>query len=664
MEPLRAVALTGLLVTCAVPAGAAVLRGCGFKGSDFANGPERWLLATASGLGLLALLYTLAGLGGLLAPVVVLALPLVLAAVALPIGRGLLGVKAAAPTGTSASHDPLWRAASGATGGALFVLALAVLVQDLAPPTDYDGLLYHLVAPQAFLAAQGIVYIPDNFSANLPALGEMLFVFGLAGGSDRAPQLLHGVAGGLACGLTYTFGARLFGPRPAAWGAAGLAATPLVSFLATRAYIDLFTVLFGLVALFGVVLYLGAREPAWLRLAGAGAGLALATKYSALTLVAVLGATLLTFAWKGGSAVRPGAAGRLRAALQAGGVFGATTGLVAAPWYARQALVLGNPVWPMYLGGRDWDATRVEQLTYFVAQYGTGHGWADWLLLPWNVYAHAWRFGHVPGAYPPVLALAAPLALLVPRSAGAASRWLLLIVAGAAVLWARGWQDLRFLLTIYPALALLGAAGVDAALGRVVEQGRWGGPVPEAGGRRAGRRRSWGRLARSWGAVAPGVVAMLVAALCLATAAWQVGRAWDTAGVVFGREPVDAFLGRRLPDFGAITKLNREVPAGRSALFLGGGQIWYCRPRCIPDPAHDNLLQWFVRPGAAGESLARLQHAGVSHILLSKVDFWYLEHQDPEDRLRRQLGHFYLFKADHLDLVYEDAWTEVYRGRW
>ena len=54
----------------------------------------------------------------------------------------------------------------------------------------------------------------------------------------------------------------------------------------------------------------------------------------------------------------------------------------------------------------------------------------------------------------------------------------------------------------------------------------------------------------------------------------------------------------------------------------------------------------------------------MSHILLSKVDFWYLEHQDPQDRLRRQLAEFYRFKAAHLELVYEDAWTEVYRGRW
>ena len=54
----------------------------------------------------------------------------------------------------------------------------------------------------------------------------------------------------------------------------------------------------------------------------------------------------------------------------------------------------------------------------------------------------------------------------------------------------------------------------------------------------------------------------------------------------------------------------------------------------------------------------------MSHILLSKRDYWYLEHQDPEDRLKRQLAQFYLFKAEYLDMEYEDGLTELYRGRW
>ncbi|HEX2327067.1 MAG TPA: glycosyltransferase family 39 protein, partial [Chloroflexota bacterium] len=492
MDAVRALALAGLLLACAVPAGAGLLRLAGLEEKRTSGRAERWLLAAAAGLGLLATAYTLIGLAGLFTPPLVLLLPPALALALFQPGRPFLSAPGqGTPRREMVSGFQSW--ARVATGAALGILALAVLVQDLAPPTDYDGLLYHLVVPQEFLHAGRIVYLPHNFSANLPALGELLYAFGLAGGSDRAPQLMHALAGGLAVGLTYTFGARLFGPRAALWGAAGLAATPLVPFLATRAYIDLFTVLYGLIAVCAVLLWHetwpGGKE-AWLRVAGGAAGLALATKYSALTLILVLGAVVPLMAW---TSLQPAPwRARVRPALRAATAFGGIAFLVALPWYARQIVELGSPVWPMYFGGRDWDAVRVEQLTYFVSQYGTGSGWRDWLLLPWNVYVHSWRFGHVPDAYPPLLALAIPLALLGPRSItgvgqgglwgssgargaargaapgppGRAGKWLLLIVCGTTLLWARGWQDLRFLLTLYPLLALLGAAGIDALLRR------------------------------------------------------------------------------------------------------------------------------------------------------------------------------------------------------
>ncbi len=249
---MRALALAGLLLACAVPAGAGLLRLAGLEEKRTSGRAERWLLAAAAGLGLLATAYTLIGLAGLFTPPLVLLLPPALALALFQPGRPFLSAPGqGAPRREMVSG--FQARARVATGAALGILALAVLVQDLAPPTDYDGLLYHLVAPQEFLHAGRIVYLPHNFSANLPALGELLYAFGLAGGSDRAPQLIHALAGGLAVGLTYTFGARFFGSRAALWGAAGLAATPLVPFLATRAYIDLFTVLYGLVAVCAVL---------------------------------------------------------------------------------------------------------------------------------------------------------------------------------------------------------------------------------------------------------------------------------------------------------------------------------------------------------------------------------------------------------------------------
>ncbi len=667
-------ALAALTIVPALPLGAAALRLLGLESKDFAGWIERWLVAGTAGLGLLALALTLLGLAQALYTPVVLGLPIVAGLAGMAFGWPLLapmppalppqpdgaGTEPAGSAGAVVKRLALVRGqprgawavmewlALGATLAGLAVLAVAVLVQDLAPPTDYDGLLYHLVIPREFLRAHAMVYIPQNFSANLPALGEMLYTIGLAGGSDRAPQLVHGAAGALVVALTYVLGARSFGRVTGRWAAAGLAATPLVPFLSTRAYIDLFTVLFGLPAVFAVLLWLETRRTGWLTLAGLSTGLALDTKYAALplalALLAVLGLAAFIERWHRASGPLPARlASRLElaarrpappgsAALRAAVLVGAGTAAAALPWYAREWIVLGNPVWPMVFGGRDWDPARVAQLTYFVSQYGAGHTLRDWVLLPWNVYTQSWRFGHVPSSYPPLLALAAPLALVMRGAAAPRLRWLLAVAILFALLWARGYQDLRFLAGIYPLLALAGAAGLAATVGR------WP----------AGRA----------------LVGAGIAALVWAAALPQARLARDALPVVIGQEAIDHYLARRLPDYHAIQLLNAQVASEHAVLFLGDGQIWYCRPRCLPDAAHDNLLLWFVRPGSPEASLALLQRAGVSHILLSKRDYWYLEHQDPQDRLKQQLAQFYLFKARYLELIYADDLTEVYRGRW
>jgi 4-amino-4-deoxy-L-arabinose transferase-like glycosyltransferase len=471
-----------------------------------------------------------------------------------------------------------------------------------------------------------LVYIPDNFSANLPALGEMLYAWALAGGSDRAPQLIHGVAGALCVGLTYTLGRRC-APRPlAALSAVGLAGTPLLPFLSTRAYIDLFTLLFALVAFTAFVAWLDSRRAAWLVVAGSACGLALATKYAAVSLVLVLGAGVAIAAW---TAADSGFHRRVRAVVRDGLAFALSAGVAAAPWYARQIVLLGSPIWPMYVGGRDWDAQRVEQLTYFINQYGAGHRLVDWLALPVNVYVQSWRFGHVPDSYPPLLAVLAPVGV---GSLTTPAAWLAGAAGALALFWVRGWQDLRFLLPVYPMLAVLGAVGAGRLLRRVAWQGA--------------------------------AVAGIAALLALVAAARELPAVGDAAGVVTGWEPVAAYLQRVLPDQRAIELLNAQAVPGSAALFLGDGQIWYCRQRCIPDAAHDNLLEWFARPGSATASLDRLRAARVSHILLSKRDYWYLEHQDPAGRLKEQLAQFYIFKAQYLDMIYDDDLTELYRGRW
>ena len=90
MDAVRALALAGLLLACATPAGAGLLRLVGLEEKRTTGRAERWLLSATAGLGLLATAYTVIGLAGLFTPPLVLLLPPALVLALLLPGRGFL----------------------------------------------------------------------------------------------------------------------------------------------------------------------------------------------------------------------------------------------------------------------------------------------------------------------------------------------------------------------------------------------------------------------------------------------------------------------------------------------------------------------------------------------------------------------------------------------
>ncbi|MCX7046758.1 MAG: hypothetical protein NTX50_14890, partial [Candidatus Sumerlaeota bacterium] len=65
------------------------------------------------------------------------------------------------------------------------------LLYALTPPIQSDGLRYHLAAPQEYLKARRIGYLPYSAFSNFPFLIEMLFTLALAAGSDLAAKGIH-----------------------------------------------------------------------------------------------------------------------------------------------------------------------------------------------------------------------------------------------------------------------------------------------------------------------------------------------------------------------------------------------------------------------------------------------------------------------------------------
>jgi 4-amino-4-deoxy-L-arabinose transferase-like glycosyltransferase len=499
------------------------------------------------------------------------------------------------------------------------ILGLAAgltLLTSLAPPHHWDPLAYHLTAPEIFLRSGWIRPIPDLDYSNVPLTTELLFGIGLAAGSLVYGQLLH-----CACVVIIGLGvwglARRYRDPVTAWLALALfASTPLVLVWARVADNDLFFACFILLAVAAVLRAGAGGEDAaqasrWLVLAGVFAGLALGTKFQALYALLPLGAALALDVWYAemratGHFWRAG-----RTALRGAALFGAVTLLVAAPWYIKNALLFGNPFYPMLFGGRGLSPIAVditaEVLHNRVLSPRTLVGYA---LLPLRAYTI--------GSYEQPHAILNPLFLLCPAILLLRGRWgrdvwyALVVSAGFIVAFTQGVQELRYLLTITPLLSLLVAYVLRAA---------------------------WER------ALLRRLVAVALAGAALVTFAFIglfVGGD-SPFGVISGQESTETYLHENLaygPSHRALTFLAAQLRPGERALFMHEAQIFYLSDQLVPGetvvPDHQNLQPMLLAEtyhDDPGEMLLALQREGIDYVVVNEANIRSWLKSDPHGRL-------------------------------
>ncbi len=521
----------------------------------------------------------------------------------------------------------MWKCLAGlerAIAVAALAIALLAFIHSLTPPSDYDGLMYHLLGPKLFLEAGSLYPSSDNGYINGPFTIEMLFALGMAFRDDVFPKLIHYCFGLLFVGGTYVVSRRWLSIRGSWLSVAVLLGVPTIPVWASFAYIDLGWSAFEFLALAAMLRWHAEKDSRWLVLSGSLTGLALASKYLGLFGVAILGGFLVLTAKDAGGRTL------LRQMLR----FLAPAALVAAPWYIKNTIWFANPVYPLVLGGPGWDPTRVELYTAYLTSFGTGRQLLDYLLLPWNIYAHHDRFGSVMNQIdiPSVLF---PLVVLFPwRGSAAGVRALIIIALARFALWSFGSQQIRFLLPIYPALSI-GAAHVIEGIGA--------------------RRRSWLHI---------NPVAGLALGLTSITLFYQIRMTLDSriVPVIVGAESREAYLSRTVRDYPAMKAGGELIRQADRVLLLGDGRGYYCLPWCVPDPDHFRWAAEIVElPGAT--SLGEwFSSRNISYVLLSWEDLDFLLQHDPRGVMEQASRTLIEWRdAGCLQPEFVDEWAALYR---
>jgi hypothetical protein len=441
-ESLAHVALAGATGLAWLGAGAAVLAPLG------SSGDRAFDVLNRLGVGAVAfsLLTFAAGWLGLLRAAAYVPL-LVLAA------AGGTVVLARSIRGTRLPRFRTWPAWQLALAALIAVYVVADVLVTAAPISSADALHYHANLPEVFAREGRIEEVPWMWQSYQPFTVELLVLDGfLLWDSVQgafAPLLL-----GLGGGATVLVAAhRLAGRGVALLATALYLCQPFALWLLTSTFVEPAAAFTVALAVANLMRYVRGARPEALVLAGLFTGATAGMKYIAAGAAAVVALSALLVLWR-----------RLNLRLVA--AFCVPALLVALPWYVKNAILKGDPGYPILLG---WDNAEEQTAAWeLFDNFGHGHSPIDLLLLPVRLLADAERFNRAE-YITPLLILFAPVALLEPRARRAVGV-ALTCVAVYVVVWFSSVQDARYFLLAMPVLAVLAAVGIVA----MARQGRLG----------------------------------------------------------------------------------------------------------------------------------------------------------------------------------------------
>ena len=335
--------------------------------------------------------------------------------------------------------------------GLLIFTSLVTLVGALAPPTEWDSLQYHLSAVKYFIDQGEVSFVPYKNWA-LPMTAQMWNMLGLLLDSDRLPQLFQWSMGLGSAAALYLLAAGRTSHRTALLAATIYYTAPRIFNSSASARSDFVWLTFVFLSLHALLAWRERQDGKWLVLSAIFTGLALGTKLQTLFWVPGIGLALVVLQWSSWRRAPLSAMARLSS-------YGAVAGLVASPWWLRNWLASGDPIWPYgypIFRSRFW----TQELWDKYAAWSPGPGGSIWHYVtgPWNLTVNqsAWEFGLRLPITPVLLACLPGLFLIWTDTPGRTRRLFYLILVSVLVyytLWFRTYQQPYYFI---PVLALLG----------------------------------------------------------------------------------------------------------------------------------------------------------------------------------------------------------------
>jgi hypothetical protein len=477
------------------------------------------------------------------------------------------------------------------------LLLFCAMLLSLAPPVKYDALVYHLLLPDVYLRAGRIAYIPWLMKTGMPQTAEMLYTWSMALGGAAASAVIGWMTGVVTItGLLGYLQTRL-GTRAAWAGVIALLGGFSLPAALSWAYVDWWCLMFGFGALVGLDEWRQNGGGRRLVLVGLMAGFALGTKYPAGILGLAAG---VAFLWHLKQRRERFFSQFIR--------FSVPAILAPLPWFIKNLISTGNPIYPLFFESGAMDAVRqgVYQAT---VPWGS---WGDILFLPFfaTYMGHEGASGYGASIGPLLLALGA-LAWLGWRHRPAAQKLAIvnasLLAVVAVIAWTAGNQltgylvQTRFYFSIFPAFAFLAAAGFDA-LSRI--------QIPRL---RIGR-------------IAAAMVLFVAILNTIEVGLFAIRQRVPQA--VLGIESSDAYVAHNLGWYQVAMQSLLDLPEETQVLMLLEPRAYYCQPRCKPDETLDRWQRDWRIIASLDQIHSSWLEEGFTHVLFYRAGADFLRSND------------------------------------
>ena len=574
MESLLSLVIACSLVVIAAGFGRRLLR---LAGISFLSFYAELAYAAGLGLGCFSYLVLLLGVMGLLQR------PIMLGALGLLLVVGwrdilwLVRQFGSILKGLAARHNLITYGLMGTIG--LFLILN--LMGSLAPPTDADTLVYHLAVPKLYVMAGRVMEVPSNIYSYTPFSTQMLYTASLLIRSDIVANLINFSFGCLIVAITYAKGRRYFNRHVGLLAALVFLAMPVTTRVMTAARADLGATLYATLSLFALLAYLENNQQPWVILSAVFAGLTIGAKLQPLFLVVAMGGLYAL-------TVIVQSRRRNRQELWRLLVYGAIVGLVASPWFLKNLIYTGNPVYPQLygiFGGHYWNGQLARELAGLIASKTVGYDWRTFLTAPWTIVSMSQAgVGCLYLAFLPGVCLLRKRRQLAIRVLG--------ILAFYYVLWFFFiYQRDRHFIYLAPAMAVLVAAVFHTLLAKV-------------------RVSKWARLAA--GSTFAGGIALMLMVCAVYNAKF--------IPVALGLQTREDFLERYAYLYESYAYANRHLAMESKVLLVGvWDQAYYLdREYVWSNPFKQGYID-YLSMRTEQDLLRRLREIGITHILYRRA---------------------------------------------